>query len=288
MKLLNLLLLSLVSLTTLCGRIPGLQPEVNSEATIAAAVAATLTAVPTNTPIPPTNTPVPTDTPPPPPTDTPTPTPAPTNTPEAISLSTPESSIIQTELESGEILYESPAEGFAMTLPSEWQVIDLDEKSLAEALGAVGEQNKALESLFTNEFFQSLIAAGIKFYAINTSQDSILNDIPATINVVKQELPIELTLDDYAALNIKQLEQFFDLTSEIQQEKVMLGNVEAVKVTYTTNLNNPLGQQAEMSNTQYLILNGSTAYVVTLSIPVSLAEQYQAGATKAVETFRLE
>jgi tetratricopeptide (TPR) repeat protein len=72
-------------------------PTGNVEATVAAAVAATQAAQPTDTPIPPTHTPTPTETPVPPtatlvPTNTPVPptkTPQPTNTPKPTNTSTP-------------------------------------------------------------------------------------------------------------------------------------------------------------------------------------------------------
>lgn len=256
------------------------QPQVDVEATVAAAVAATLTAIPTPTPIPtdtPTSTPIPTDTPTPQPTDTPTPTLTPT----------PASGMIQSELANGDILYELPAEGFSIALPEAWQAVDLDKMFLAETLEAMGEQNESLKSLFTNEFFQNLAAAGIKFYAINLSPESVQGTIPATINIIRQDLPFEATLDVYTDLNVSQLDQFFELTSEIQQERMMLGEAEAMKLSYTANIVDPLGRSIEAANTQYLLVDGSLAYVVTLAMPVDLTDQLLQPSIAIVETFRL-
>jgi hypothetical protein len=83
------------------------------------------------------------------------------------------------------------------------------------------------------------------------------------------------------------LESFFDLTSEIEQEQIMLGDIEAVKIAYTTNLVDPFGRPLEVANTQYLLLNGSTAHIVTLVMPVELADDYLQPFSEAAETFRL-
>lgn len=257
-----------------------IQPTVDLEATVAAAVAATLTAIPTPTPIPtdtPTSTPIPTE----------TPTPQPTDTPTSTLTPTPASGMIQSELANGDILYELPAEGFSITLPEAWEAVDLDKIFLAEILGAMGEQNESLKGLFTNEFFQNLAAAGIKFYAINLSSESIGGIAPATINIIRQELPFDSTLDVYTSLNVTQLDQFFDLTSEIEQKQVMLGEAEAVKLSYTANIVDPLGRSIEVANTQYLLVDGSLAYVVTLSMPADLADQLLQPSIAIVETFRL-
>lgn len=268
-------------------------PEPDLDATVAAALAATQTAAPTNTPLPPTATPEPTATATPLPTATPTPQPTATPTPLPADTATPEpaeppaSGFVETKLDSGDTLYESPLEGLSIVMPEEWQVIDLNEIDMAEILGAVGEQNENLEDLFSSSFLQNLVAAGMKFYALNVNQDSLQTTFPATINILTQDLPFEPTLDEYTTLNVAQLEQFFDLTSEIEQEEISLGEVEGTRITYTTNIVDPLGRPVEVLNRQYLILDGSLAYIVTLSMPVTLVDQYLEPFTETVETFRL-
>lgn len=288
--LLAVLTLLLPLVATSCAGTP--TPDI--EATVAAAVAATQTAAPTNTPTPePTDTPKPTDTPTPEPTDTPTPeptdtpTPKPTNTPTPSSSLTGAVSMLETKLETGETRYELPTENFSVVLPSDWQPVDLDKMDFPEALETMGEQNENLKGIFSSSFMQNLVAAGMKFYAINLNEKSVKSVVPATINILKQELPVKFTLEQYTSLNVSQLEQFFDLTSPVKQEQLTFGDIEAAKISYSAKIVDRLGRNIEISNVQYMVLEGKTAYVITLSMPVELAKNNLEPFSKAVETFRL-
>jgi hypothetical protein len=209
-------------------------------------------------------------------------------TPAEDDASTSGSGVVETQLDSGETLYEVPEAGFSITLPEDWQGLDINQENIGDALGAVGEQNESLKGMFTDEFFQNLVASGIKFYALNTSSRSMFSNPPVNINVLTQDLPIALPLDQYAELNVSQLEQYFDLTSEIEQEELKLGETDAVKLSYTANLTDAFGKPIELANTQYLLLDDSTAYVITLTMPRKLAEEYLQPSVEAVETFRLQ
>ena len=269
----------------------GCSSGLDIEATIAAGLAATQTAAPTNTPIPPTPTPEPTATPTP--THTPTPEPTATPTPEPTATSTPTTtptplfSISETILEDGYTLYELPQEGFSIVLSSDWQVADLYKMDFPGMLDLVGEQNENLDTVFSSEYLQNLAASGIKLYAINVSEESIQLAVPASVNVIVQELPFDLTLEEYATLTITQLEQLFNPTSEITQEQVMLGELEAVRLVTPIEIVEPLGQTVEIASVQYLIVTDSFAYVVTVSIPMELVGSYLEVFSEEVETFRL-
>lgn len=263
------------------------EPEVDVDATVAAALSATQTAVPTATAVPPTDTPIPTDTPTPVPTDTavPTDTPAPTDTPESTATAIPEPGIIETPLESGDVLYEVTTEGFSFTLPPEWVVLDLTTDDFAAMMGAVGEQNDSLSFLST-EYAQALIASGMRFYALNTSPDSLDSGNPISINVISEELPFELTVEEYAAFAVGQLEKIFDLEGQIEQTAVTVGKMESVQLVYTAQIVNAVGIPIESLNTQYVFIRDGRAYFVTLGVLTELADQYLESVREAAETFR--
>lgn len=259
--------------------------------TAVAAVSATQTAEPTATPLPTdtptpeptaTNTPVPTDTA----TPLPTETPLPTNTPEPTATATPASTLIQTELDSGDILYEQTEAGFALALSPDWLVIDLSSNDFSQMLGVVGGQNESL-SFFSEEYFQSIVASGIRFYAVNTGVDSMSNSVPLSINIIIQEEDFGLTLEEFMTVNVAQFENFFDLTSEVEQEVIILGELEVGRIGYTLNLVTALGVPSEISNTQYFVMADGKIFVITLGMGIDLVEQYQESARTAVETFQL-
>lgn len=261
-------------------------------ATAVAALSATQTAAPTATPLPPTETPTPeptaTNTPTPEPTETPLPTdtPTPTETPEPTETATPASSLEQTELDNGDILYVDTEVGYSITLPSEWLVFDLSSDDFSRMLGMVAGQNESL-SFFSEEYAQTLAASGMKFYAVQGDAESLSNPVPISINVLRQETDFGLDLEDFVALNVGQFESIFDLTSEIEQTSLMLGNDESIRLSYTMNLVTAVGIETEVLNTQYLIISGGKIYIVTVGMGIELAGEYLEPSRAIAETFQL-
>ncbi|MEZ4590743.1 MAG: hypothetical protein R3D55_06320 [Chloroflexota bacterium] len=285
-KALLIFLLSLLFLVA-CG---GLSEEEVMQ-TAVANVSATQTAAPTATPLPTdtptaeptaTNTSVPTNTPIPEPTETP----LPTDTPEPTPTATPASSLVRTELDSGDVLYEQTEAGFSLTLSPDWLVLDLTVDDFAQMLSLVGGQNDSL-AFFTEDYFETIVASGIRFYAINETVDSLSSPVPISINILLQEETFGLTLEEFMAVNVSQIGNFFDLTSEIGQELLMLGDLEVGRLSYTVNLITALGIESEVSNTQYIVFTDDGIYIITLGMGIELVESYQESARTAVETFRL-
>ena len=278
------------------------EPEVDVDATVAAALAATQTAAPTPTPEP-TATPLPTATPQPTATPEPTATPAPTATPEPTAEPTAEPTeaptaepeaardglidgVAQESLDDGSTRYTVAEDGFSIELPTDWQVADLNSMQFSAALDGLADANEENE-IFGNQFFQNLVASGIRFYALNTADPTLLTSTPPSINIIRQELPIEFTLDEYVQLNVDQIGDFLDVRSEIEANPLTLGDNDAYQMRYSVGLNDPFGNPLELLNTQYLLIEDRTAYVVTLVTPVDFAEDTLAEFTTSAETFRL-
>lgn len=275
------------------------EPEIDVDATIAAGLAATQTAMPTNTPVP-TNTLIPTDTP------EPTSTPVPTNTPESTSTPIPTEESEPTEAETNNIepneansggfvitllddgsqRIQVPESGFSIELTAAYEAVDPgDNEMLQAALEQAVDQ-----SLFDNQQMSALAAAGIKLYAVNTSIESLTAESPVVINIIRQELPFGFELDEFTTINQTQLGQFFELTSEISAEFLTLGDVDASVLSYTANIPIVTGQMIEFANAQYLVIDpedDKIAYIVTVGMPASVVDQLQADALETAETFRL-
>jgi hypothetical protein len=255
------------------------EPTPDIASTVAAAVAATQTAQPTNTPIP-----EPTDTP----TPEPSPTPEPTSTPEPLPTDTPApvSVLESTVLESGWTRYES-SDGFAISLPPQWQPLNLNAVALGNALEAVSEDVPEFEQFFSNQFMRNLVASGIKFYALDLSPESVSYQIPSSINILKTDLGIEFPLDPYVALNIRQIQEFADPAVPIINERVTLGEAgpEAEMLQYQMNLPGISGELSPAVLLQYLIVDKSLVYVITLSAPPELLEAKLETMKQIAQTF---
>jgi hypothetical protein len=286
MKQLTLTLMLLTLLVAACG--PA-EPTADVERTVAAALEATQSAAPSATPTPvPTNTdtPAPTPTPTAAPSETPTPAPSDTPPPSPTATEEPEpaSGIITTPMEDGWVRYELPDVGVFLSLPPEWTALDLAAGDLDQLWEAVGELNPSLTNLMSSEVVRSLIAAGMVLYAIDTSPESLMSGGITNLNLLVTELPIDMPLDSYTALNIGQLESLFpDL--ELTSERVELGGREADKLIYTAEMGGLTGA-ASMQFTQYLTMDANTAYILTLTTPAELAEGYEPVFERIAESVR--
>ncbi|MBK8129029.1 MAG: hypothetical protein IPK53_08840 [bacterium] len=115
-------------------------------------------------------------------------------------------------------------------------MVDLGDPRYGRNFGSVAERNEQLESLFSSDSMQNLVAAGIRFYAINVSSESLSSSPPATINLALEELTFALDAGQYATVAMAQIEKFFDLTSDIEEDVVALGDGRRRGVRYTMNL----------------------------------------------------
>ena len=272
-------------LTTGCGAIP--------------IAIVTVTPVPTNTPTPtltatttPTSTSMstttPTNTSAPISTATPTNTPTPTPAPKPTDTATPEpAEVITSTLETGWVLYKVQKEGFAIALPPEWLRVNLDAEAFEDSLAIIGEQNPGLGQLLTSETLRSLAAGGIKFYGLDTSPESLIPGFPTTVNVLKLNLGLALPLDTIVAVNLGQIEAIADPDVPLTNRRVSLSNVEAEEIKYGTEIAMPTGDSILLMITQYLVVDGSIMYVVTLGTPLELTDDYSTTFEEIGKSFRL-
>ncbi len=246
-------------------------------------VTATHTAIPTHTATP---TRAPTATP----TRAPTRTPLPTRTPTSAARPTQAPSggasvVITQTLDTGWTLYELPDDGFGIAIPPTWFYLALDPQQFERALALIGEQNPQWSEMFSGQA-RNLIASGLKFYALDLS-GSFQAGLPASVNVVRAEIPFKLTLDAFVTLSIKQLEALVGSGVEIAHQRVQLYQTDAEEIEYQMELPGPAGKPVSQYLLQYLVLDGQTAYVLTLGCPLGQADQDRDTLKKIAATFRL-
>jgi hypothetical protein len=194
--------------------------------------------------------------------------------------------MITSTLENDWVLYELPQDGFAIALPPEWLQITLDPETFEDALEIAGEQNPAIGKFLSSDTLRALMASGLKFYGMDTSLDSLEFDFLANLNVLKIDIGFEAPLDTYVALNLKQIET---LATEgtIEHEGVELANLDAEKLTYEMSQMGVTGDTVQVTIVQYLALDGSIAYVVTMIAPTALADDYVPTFEEIGQSFRL-
>jgi hypothetical protein len=259
------------------------EPTPDVEATVAAAVAATQTAAPTATPTEtpvPTDTPIPTQTPTPIPTDTPIPSPSEAPQPDGGETAT-------STLDSGWILYEVTTESFAIALPPTWEQLDLSAAGMEDTLAVMGERNPEFGQFFSSQYLRGLLAAGIKFYGLDMSEESFANGFPTSVNVIKLDLGLDMPLDLFVNVNLQQVESLANPDYPVTHERIQIGDMEAEEFSYQAQITDPLGDSIDMWLNQYLLLDGPVAYVITLG-GVPETEQTQAQTFHDIaQSFRL-
>ena len=117
-----------------------------------------------------------------------------------------------------------------------------------------------------------MMAAGMKFMAVDGSVDSLSAGVPTSINILSTELPISLALDDMAEILTSQLQAMFGDDLEIQQERLELNGVDALKLVYQQETVNQFGQAHLIGLQQYVMIQDNIQYVITLG---SLADYYE-------------
>ena len=116
--------------------------------------------------------------------------------------------------------------------------------------------------------------------------ESVLSGLPPSVNVIKIELPFDLSLDDYIFINLKQIETMVGPDTPIAHQRVTLGNVDAEELEYEMTMTGVAGDVTGKI-TQYLILDGQTAYVVTIVCLSEFAADYAPTFKDIGTSFRL-
>ncbi len=234
----------------------------------------------------------PTETAPLPPTKTPTITPLPTSTKIPTLTHTPAATdevknfTVET-LDDGYSHYSYKDAGFSVSLPHNWEHLDLSADDLDQILSYANETNPQLGDIYSSAYLRSLAAAGIKFMAIDTSVDSLSAGIPTSVNILVSDLPIEIAFDDYVEINIQQLRTMLGENLLITQERVPISFTEAEKITYELEMNDVFGKSHIVVFNQFLILQGKTQYVLTFGTVKEYSDVNKSVFSDIVDSFEI-
>ena len=181
-----------------------------------------------------------------------------------------------------ETLYANEEANFSIALPSEWLVAE----ATVDGLSQMRSENGAL-SFLTDDFAQALIANGLQLFALNSDSNTVNNGIPASIKVIHRDAPTSLTLEELVADTTNQLKNIVELTTAIEQTSVMLGNDEAVQISYSMMVDTTVGAEAEVHNTQYYVMKDGDLYILTVEMGQELVDAYLESSRTVAETFQI-
>lgn len=181
-----------------------------------------------------------------------------------------------------EFVYTDDDASFSINLPAGWTAVTASEEAFAQMRGENGSP-----SFLTDEFVQALLASGLQMYAVNEAADSLSSGVPVSVQIIRRDAPVSLTLAELVADTANQLDNIVELTSDIEQSTVMLGEDEAIQISYVVRMKTAAGAETTVHNTQYYLMRGGDLYIITLEMEQALVDTYLESSRTAVETFKI-
>jgi hypothetical protein len=190
-------------------------------------------------------------------------------------------------MENGWILYTVPGEGFEIALPPEWLQIDLNPEVFEASIAIAEELNPKMGGFLSSDTMNSMIASGIKFYGLDPSPETINHGMPASVNILIVDLGFELPLDTLVNLNLETLSSLANPEIPITNQRTLLSNIEAEKITYVTDMVGLGAEPVSLMIVQYVMLEGSEQWVISLGTPFEMANSYSDTFEQIAKSFQM-
>jgi len=191
-----------------------------------------------------------------------------------VALATPAPTSVIVVVPNGWSEYTLPDNGFAISTPTTWQRLPVQKAELDAALQAVRTSNAALAQAL-GENAEALVQNGVKFWALDLNGEASQADFATNVTVTRQALPNAVSFDTFIAINLKQLEALSSRNSEIVHERTSIAGQPAERVRYLLTLDRAQAAPMTVAITQYLVLNGRNAFVLTFATRTDLIDKYR-------------
>ncbi len=211
-------------------------------------------------------------------TPEPSPTPEPTPTLEPSTMSTSDPPPVEDSTSSGEIR-EYAMGGFAISLPTQWKVIDIDREGV-EALWEMIEELDDEWAEFTRAMYSSdAMLEAFDMFAID-SQLAGLGFAVATI--LSQELPMPIAAEDLCMMMPDTYEQMgIDLVDSDCSHKV--NGIATARFIIQIEVEGMV-----MKQVQYCYLSGTDMWVLSMGVDLTEWSEYAPIFIEIAESFRID
>ena len=177
------------------------------------------------------------------------------------------------QLESGWFRHELPEMGFAVALPPTWQATRLDPERASAIFSAIEDVNPVLAERVEEQMLSLIDDGGFKLFAYDTDVTADDTEL-TTMNLVAEDTGFEIALDLFAELSVEQVNLVIDVEGDVQQTTVDLGGVPAEELRYTMNAPDDNNETVQLAVSQYLLVQGTMLWAVTLAAPNEKAGHY--------------
>jgi len=178
-------------------------------------------------------------------------------------------------LDGGWTLANVQKEGFAIALPPGWIEFDLSQSDLESAFSEMSQANPQMANALSGQI-ASLAAQGIKLYAVESAANYASTGFASNLNIIKQPVPDDMTLDQLAKQSLDEIKKQLNLTQDIKffKNRLNINSGEAERVQYSLNINLPAGKSLPASFSQYISIYGGNAYILTYTTTDAQFDQY--------------
>jgi hypothetical protein len=191
-----------------------------------------------------------------------------------LGLATPVPTSVVVVVPNGWSEYAMPENGFALSVPVTWQSLPVKQQELDASLQTIRQSNPELAQAL-GENAQALISSGVKFWAFDLNAESQQAGFATNVTVTRQTFPNPISFDTFVSINLNQLNALSTRNSDIVNERTSLAGQPAERVRYLLTLERENEAPLTASITQYLIVNGRSAYVLTYATRTDLIGTYQ-------------
>lgn len=169
--------------------------------------------------------------------------------------------------EEGWTFYDRSADGFELSLPSEWDEIELDAETTDGLMTAAADKYPQLAAVYEQMKNNSL---DYKFFAFDLTPEAIAGNADTSVNVVTMLLPVDMSLDVYVQISVKESEKLNVASSPITHERMKTKWGELEKLRYSVSP----GDVAPSGVTQFVGIKNKVAYILTMTTAKDQVEKY--------------
>lgn len=183
--------------------------------------------------------------------------------------------------------YTDAAAGFAVDLPAAWTPIKVDDAGIDAAVASLKPTNPEMAALFEGQK-EALLASGNQLFAMDISPEALSSGTAASISARTDLVPAGTTAGDFAASFVGSLRAQSGEGSQVDQRHVTLaGGADAIAFTYQIALEGSAGQSPMADATTYLLIGGTGAHTLTLSVRTDFAARYASTFDAVGQSFRV-
>lgn len=202
-----------------------------------------------------------------------------------LGLTTPAPTSVIVVVPNGWSEYAVPENGFALSVPTTWQRLPVKQQELDAALQTVRASNPELANAL-GENAPTLFANGVKFWAFDLNPASQQGEFATNVTVTRQALPNAVSFETFVTINLNQLNALATRNSDIVNDRTSLAGQPAERVRYLLRLERENQEPLTAAITQYLVLNGRNAFVLTYATRTDLVETYRATFEQSAASLR--